>query len=172
MSILTFLGGSSFKLYAIITLVVVSVGAIGGVFWYINSLQKDVKDLREDNNILKSAVTTQTATIEGLKKDIEFTRLLHSQVRDDIQRDRNDLNNLREKFNNSKSEKPRDLGQVAHAKPAVIGKIVNKGVEAANRCLEIASGAPLTEKERSAKNKTEINSVCPSLANPNYKPIN
>ena len=38
------------------------------------------------------------------------------------------------------------------------------------RCVEIASGAPLTEKEKTATKKSEINSECPSIANPNYVP--
>jgi len=38
------------------------------------------------------------------------------------------------------------------------------------RCLEIASGSPLTDIERNAKLPSEINRECPNIANPNYKP--
>jgi len=38
------------------------------------------------------------------------------------------------------------------------------------RCVEIAMGSPLTEKEKNATKKSEINAECPSLANPNYVP--
>jgi hypothetical protein len=31
-------------------------------------------------------------------------------------------------------------------------------------------GSPLTEKEENATKKSEINSECPSIANPNYIP--
>ena len=41
---------------------------------------------------------------------------------------------------------------------------------AANRCIEIASGAELTEAEKNATKKSEINTECPSIANPNYIP--
>ena len=49
-------------------------------------------------------------------------------------------------------------------------KIVNRGSERATRCVEIAGGSPLTEKELLATKKSEINTECPSIANPNYEP--
>ena len=48
-------------------------------------------------------------------------------------------------------------------------KIINSASERAQRCVEIASGAPLTEQEINATKKSEINTECPSIANPNYK---
>ena len=47
---------------------------------------------------------------------------------------------------------------------------MNKGGDNAGRCIEIASGSPLTEKELNATKKSEINPECPSIANPNYIP--
>ena len=52
----------------------------------------------------------------------------------------------------------------------VMERIINKGGEAASRCIEIASGAELTEQEINATKKSEINRECPSIANPNYVP--
>ena len=52
----------------------------------------------------------------------------------------------------------------------VIERITNKGSDAAARCIEIASGAELTEQEINATKKSEINRECPSIANPNYVP--
>ena len=40
----------------------------------------------------------------------------------------------------------------------------------ANRCMEIASGSPLTEEELAATKKSQTNTECPRLANPNYVP--
>ena len=63
-----------------------------------------------------------------------------------------------------------NLGKLAIEKTKVIEKIVNKGGENASRCIEIASGSPLTEKEKNATKKSEINPECPSIANPKYIP--
>jgi hypothetical protein len=41
-------------------------------------------------------------------------------------------------------------------------------MDEANRCIEIATGSPLTESEINATKKSQINGECPSLANPNY----
>ena len=77
-----------------------------------------------------------------------------------------DLNELDKRFNKNN----RDIGKLAIEKTKVIEKIVNKGGENAARCIEIASGSPLTEKEKNATKKSEINPECPSIANPNYIP--
>ena len=78
---------------------------------------------------------------------------------------------LDKKFNkiNGKGE-VRDIGDLATKRPESVEKIINKGSTNAMRCSEIAMGSPLTEKEKNATKKSEINSECPSIANPNYVP--
>ena len=63
-----------------------------------------------------------------------------------------------------------DLGQLAYNKPGLVVKIINKASDNANRCVEIATGSPLTEDEINATKKSQINAECPRLANPNYVP--
>ena len=77
-----------------------------------------------------------------------------------------DLNNLDKRFN----KKNRDFGKLAIEKTKAIQRIMNKGSVNAQRCIEIASGAELTEDEKNATKKSEINTECPSIANPNYVP--
>ncbi len=73
-----------------------------------------------------------------------------------------DINDLDKRFNKG----GRDFGKVAKEKPKVIERIINKGSDNALRCLEIAMGAELTDKEKAATKKSEINRECPSIANP------
>ena len=79
--------------------------------------------------------------------------------------------NLDKKFNkiNGKGE-VRDIGSLANERPSSVERIINKGSSEGNRCNEIAMGSPLTEKEKNATKKSEINSECPSIANPKYVP--
>ena len=77
-----------------------------------------------------------------------------------------DLDDLDKRFNKGK----RDVGKLAIEKTKLIEKIINKGSVNAKRCIEIASGAELTEKEKNATKKSEINPECPSIANPSYIP--
>ena len=55
-------------------------------------------------------------------------------------------------------------------KTKVIEKIINNATDNSQRCFEILTGSPLTEKEKNATKKSEINPECPSIANPNYVP--
>ena len=68
------------------------------------------------------------------------------------------------------NKKNRDFGKLAIEKTKVIERITNKGGKNAGRCIEIASGSPLTEAEINATKKSEINPECPSIANPKYIP--
>jgi len=77
-----------------------------------------------------------------------------------------DLDDLDNRFNKG----GRDFGKVAIEKTDAINRIINKGSDNATRCIEISSGAELTEEERNATKKSEINRECPGIANPNYVP--
>ena len=78
---------------------------------------------------------------------------------------------LDQRFNkiNGKGE-VRDIGKLAEEKAKLVERVINKATNKAMRCVEIAMGSPLTEEERNATKKSEINTECPSLANPNYVP--
>ena len=123
----------------------------------------DVKPISLRHQIIKEAVT-KPAFIESLKikygEDPNFI----------IKTQNKDLNSLRDRFNTAANGEKRDFGTVAAAKPSQVETAVNRGTANALRCLEIASGAPLTDREKNAKLPTEINKECPSMANPSYKP--
>ena len=51
-----------------------------------------------------------------------------------------------------------------------MSRVINKGTKNALRCMEIAMGAELTEKEKNATKKSEINPECFNIANPSYQP--
>ena len=70
---------------------------------------------------------------------------------------------------NASGEK-RDIGNLAEQKPKLMQRAINRGTKNALRCMEIAMGSPLTEKEKNAVKKSQINPECPDVANPNYVP--
>ena len=129
--------------------------------------------LRADNAILKanaikmeSAITEQKQLIENQKKDFKEILVANAEMNKLMGDLKKDLEDLDKRFNKNN----RDIGKLAVEKTAVIEKIINKGGENAARCIEIASGSPLTEKEKNATKKSEINPECPSIANPSYIP--
>ena len=68
------------------------------------------------------------------------------------------------------NKKNRDVGKLAIAKTKSIERITNGASALATRCIEIASGSPLTEKEINVTKKSKANTECPGIANPNYVP--
>jgi hypothetical protein len=77
-----------------------------------------------------------------------------------------DLDELDKRFN----KKKRDVGKLAIERSQSVERVINKGSAEAKRCVELASGAERTEEELKATKKSEINTMCPSLANPNFVP--
>ena len=83
-----------------------------------------------------------------------------------IQTFKQDLDDLDKRFN----KKKRDVGKIAIERTEAVERIINKGANNAARCVELASGAERTEAEIKATKRSEINTECPALANPNYVP--
>ena len=132
-----------------------------------------VMKLRSDNAILKanaikmeSAITEQKELITKQKEDFQQILAANKKMNELVNVLKKDLEDLDKRFN----KKNRDFGKLAIERTKVIEKIMNKGSVNAQRCIEIASGAELTEEELNATKKSEINTECPSIANPNYIP--
>jgi len=71
----------------------------------------------------------------------------------------------------SKKFDKRDFGVFASSQPEKVEELINRGTKNALRCLELASGAKLTEEEKNAKSPIEANRECPSLIDPRFTPI-
>ena len=147
-----------------IALLIIVLAGAGGGYLYVNKLQKDNAILKTNQIKLESAVSEQKQLIENQKKDFEDILDANKQMNQLVSVLKKDLEDLDKRFN----KKNRDVGKLAIAKTKSIERITNNASIAANRCIEIASGAELTEKEINATKKSEINTECPSIANPNY----
>ena len=142
------------------------VSAVLGAGAYVMKLQKDNVILKENAVKLESAISEQKQLIENQKKDFEEILKANKEMNILVNNLKKDLDDLDKRFN----KKERDIGKLAIEKSAAIERIINKASESAKRCIEIASGSPLTEKELNATKKSEINTECPSIANPKYIP--
>ena len=142
------------------------VTALAGGGFYVLKLQKDNAILKANAIKLESAISEQQTLIENQKKDFEEILDANKKMNELVSVLKKDLEDLDKRFN----KKNRDFGKLAIQKTKVIERIMNKGSVNAQRCIEIASGAELTEEELNATKKSEINTECPSIANPNYIP--
>ena len=140
--------------------------ALAGGGFYVLKLQKDNAILKANAIKMESAIADQKTLIENQKKDFEAILSANKEMNELMNKLKTDFAELDKRFN----KKNRDIGLLAIEKTKVIERITNSAGEKAARCIEIASGSPLTEKEINATKKSEINAECPSIANPNYVP--
>ena len=140
--------------------------ALAGGGFYVLKLQKDNAILKANAIKLESAISEQKTLIENQKKDFEAILSANKELNELMNKLKTDFAELDKRFN----KKNRDIGLLAIEKTKTIERITNSAGDKAARCIEIASGSPLTEKEINATKKSEINTECPSIANPNYIP--
>jgi multidrug resistance efflux pump len=154
-----------------IAIVLIMLAGAGGGFMYVKGLKADLATSEANNLKLEQSVESQKAVIQQMKADFEAITKIKAEIEKQNKILKAEYAALDQKFNkiNGKGE-IRDMGKLATEKAKLIEKIINKGSANAKRCVEIAMGSPLTEKEKNATKKSQINSECPSIANPNYVP--
>ena len=141
-----------------IAMVAILITGIAGAGMYVMKLRSDNAILKANQIKLESAVADQQQLIENQKKDFEEILSANKKMNELVSVLKKDLEDLDKRFN----KKNRDVGKLAIAKTKAIERITNNGSKNANRCIEIASGAELTEAEKNATKKSEINTECPS----------
>ena len=136
-----------------IGLVLVMLVGAGGGYLYVNKLQKDNAILKTNQIKLETAVEENNQVIEQQTADLKKIRSTIKRievVNAKLQADRDSLNKRLGKH---------DIGNLAENKPGLVEKIINKASDSAARCMEIASGSPLTEEELNGTPNRE----CPSF---------
>jgi len=136
-----------------IILALVLLAGAGGGYLYVTKLQKDNAILKTNQVKLETAVAESNQVIEQQTKDLKKIRSTLKEIDEQnakLKADRDALNNRLGKH---------DIGNLAENKPGLVEKIINKASDSAARCMEIASGSPLTEEELNGKPNRE----CPSF---------
>ena len=139
-----------------IALLVIMLAGAGGGYLYVNKLQKDNAVLKTNQIKLETAVEESNQVIEQQTKDLKQIRTTLKtieELNDKLEADRNSLNKRLGKH---------DIGNLAENKPGLVEKIINKASNSAARCMEIASGSPLTEEELNGTPNRECPSFWPS----------
>ena len=147
----------------VIIMAVVFIG-ISGVGVYVMKLRSDNAILEANQIKLEMSIESQKKVIQKQKEDFSKILAANKKMNTLVNNLQKDIDALDKRFNKG----ARDFGKLANEKPKLVEKLVNRGSLRAGRCIEIAGGSPLTEKEINATKKSEINTECPSIANPNY----
>ena len=139
-----------------IGLVLVLLAGAGGGYLYVQKLQKDNATLKANQIKLESAVEDQKAVIESQAADFKKIRSTLAKIEEEnnkLKKDKQDL---------SKRLGKHDIGNLAENKPGLVERIINGASKSAARCVEIASGSPLTEEELNGTPNRECPSFWPS----------
>ena len=132
------------------------LSCVAGGYLYVTKLQKDNAILKTNAIKLESAVDDQRAVIEQQTQDLKKIRSTMKELEEvntKLKADRDALNNRLSKH---------DICNLAENKPGLVEKIINKASDSAARCMEIASGSPLTEEELNGTPNRECPSFWPS----------
>ena len=150
---------------------IIMIAGIAGAGMYVMKLRSDNAILKANQIQLEQSIESLKEVLAQQKKDFEKIFTANKQLTELNGKLAGEIKNLDDKFNKiNASGKKRDVGNLALQKTKLIEKIINKGTANAKRCVEIAMGSPLTDKEKNATKKSEINPECPSIANPLYVP--
>ena len=136
-----------------IILALVLLAGAGGGYLYVNKLQKDNAILKTNQIKLETAVAESNQVIEQQSKDLKKIRSTLKEVEELNDRLRADKDSLNKRLGKH------DIGNLAENKPGLVERIINGASKSAARCVEIASGSPLTEEELNGTPNRE----CPSF---------
>lgn len=104
----------------------------------------------------KTELETQIAVNQELNKSVVDIRNSYSVVIKANEENVKALDDLRKKFANDGN----GWQHIIQAKPKLVENIINNATAMRLRCLEVATGASLTEDEKNGKTK---NTVCPAI---------
>ena len=137
-------------------MILIMLAGAGGGYLYVKKLQKDNAILKVNQIKLETAVEDNNKVIEQQTADLKKIRSTLEVIEETnkkLQEDKDKLSNRLSKH---------DIGNLAENKPGLVEKIINKASDSAVRCMEIASGSPLTEEELNGSPNRECPSFWPS----------
>ena len=154
-----------------IAMIVVALATAGGGFLHYKNVKADLETAKANNIKLEQGIAEQQAVINQQRKDFEDILAANKALEETNRVLNAEMKALDDRFNKINGQgEVRDIGKLAIERDRAVERVINNASAKAMRCVEIAMGSPLTEKELNATKKSEINSECPSIANPNYVP--
>lgn len=151
-----------FSKWIIIGMILATLGGLATTYVIftqskIESLTINNAVLEENSKALKVAAEQNAKTVDELVLEQEKVHKEFLALQTEYQIIRSQKAELEARLNKH------NLTELALTKPELLEKILNSASKDALRCFEIISGAPLSDKERSAKNEREFNAECPWL---------
>jgi predicted negative regulator of RcsB-dependent stress response len=148
------------KMLLILTVV---IGAVGfGAWKYYQYTQEQIRIYAVNAATAELAQQQAELAVESLKRDMVEIQAQFTEVSAKFAVAKGRVDALEGKLSEH------EIGDLAQKKPKLIEKIIDKGTQDVLRCYEILTGSPLTEKEIAVTKKSQANTTCSDVANPNY----
>ena len=135
-----------------------------GAWKYYTYTQDQIRVYAQNAATAEQAQRETSAALEQTQADLEQVKNQFDIVSQKFEDAQQRVELLEEKLSEH------ELGLLAQTRPGLVERAVDKATQDVLRCFEIASGSPLTQEERNATRPSEINTSCPDIANPNYRP--
>ena len=150
------------KMYLLLATI---IGAIGfGAWKYYEYTQTQIRIFAENAARSELVASETQAALDKTQKDLEQVKIEFKRATQAFESAAKRVDVLEKKL------AEHDIDYLAARRPKDVEKIIDKASDNVLRCIEIASGSPLTEDEINATKPSKINNECPDLANPNYRP--
>ena len=124
-----------------IAIILAVLSLAGGGFVYVKGLQADLATSEANNVVLENIKAEQDAVIEQMKKDFEAINKAKAELETALAAAEKDNKNLASKFAKY------DIALWGMENPEAAEKTINRAVRHVNRCIEVASGAPVEPKD-------------------------
>jgi hypothetical protein len=110
--------------------IVLILSLVSGGYYYFQTMQDTIQQLRENNLVLESANKTNQETIGKLQESAELTRKLNEELTSKYNEAESKVDSLRDKLIDH------DLTNLSLKKPGLIEKRINNGTSKAFANLE------------------------------------
>jgi predicted amidohydrolase len=150
------------KLALIMMVLMTAMGGAG--YWYYQDTQKKMNILVANEAKATVAAEVAEASVQAMKEYYEAMDRENKIIKAKYK----EIEDRAERLQNKLSK--HDIGVLGIAKDSLTEKVITKMSNSSLRCIEITSGAELTEEELTATKPSEINSECYEIANPNFDP--
>ena len=152
------------RLWLIIGAVVAILGMVAATAAYVGNNERVKRELQERITVYEANERTYKEAIQNQADAINFLQQSQAKIRSEYERATAEFAKIEEE-RRILSERIQDmeLSKSAAENPSAVEIIINKQSSESKRCLELATGAPLNNDERNAKNAEEFNSVCPQF---------
>jgi hypothetical protein len=137
-----------------IAIVIMMLAGAGGGVMYVKTLKSDLAMSEANNLKLEESVADQKAVIAQQANDFKSILAANTALDEQNRILSKEFKALDQRFNKINGQgEVRDIGKLAEERSSSVERVINSATKKAMRCVEIAMGAPLTEKEENATKK-------------------